>query len=104
MEVFLSVEEVWMYLQANKEEYKDEIYWIKTQWYHRFNGKWYFIKGKPTFLNGWHWYFLNYYYLLTGKLPEYRDRDRRWFIVQEYLYNPLHPGYTLEADFLFLQI
>lgn len=88
MEVFLTVEEIWMHLEENKEEFKEEIHWIELQWYHRWNGKWYFIKGKPTYLNGWCWFFVNYYKLVKGgKYPEYRDSNRRWYIIQKFLYD-----------------
>jgi hypothetical protein len=85
-EVFLTIEEIWIYLNNHRQEYKDSIKFIELQWYYRLYGKWYFINGKPTYLNGWHWFYLNYYHLLTGKLPDYRDRDRRWFLIQKFIY------------------
>jgi hypothetical protein len=103
-EVYITVEEIWDFLKRNKKEYKDEIYFIKKQWYHRIYGAWYFINGKPTYICGWHWFFLCYYEFHDGGRPFYKDRDRRWFLVQEHLFyetrdekgidykRPLHRG------------
>lgn len=79
-------EKIWDKLEGNYEYYRREIEWIKKQWYYRLYGKWYFINGKPVYLNGWNWYYLNYFPLEGAGLPEYRDRDRRWFHAQLYAY------------------
>jgi hypothetical protein len=79
-------ERIWDVLFNNYDRYKDEIEWIKWQWYYRLYGKWYFINGKPTYINGWNWFYLNYWHLEGEGLPEYRDRDRRWFHGQWYAY------------------
>jgi hypothetical protein len=80
----------WEVLDFGRDQYADIIKWIKRQWFHRLYGKWYFIKGKPTYLDGWHVFFLNSYKMEGGTdfdgAPEYRDRDRRWFHAQRYLY------------------
>jgi len=79
-------EQIWDALFDNYEKYEEEIEWIKWQWHYRIYGKWYFINGKPTHLNGWNWFYLNYWHLEGEGLPEYRDRDRRWFNAQWYAY------------------
>ena len=86
-EVYITVEEIWDFLRRHKKEYEEEIDFIKRQWYHRIYGAWYFINGKPTYICGWHWYFLNYYQFHDGGYPYYKDRDRRWFAVQEHLFS-----------------
>lgn len=80
-------EKIWDALFDNYDKYEEEIDWIKWQWYYRLYGKWYFIHGQPVYLNGWNWFYLNYYHLEGEGLPEYRDRDRRWFYGQWYAYN-----------------
>ena len=50
------VEDVWEEIEANKNDYEKEIEWIKTMWWHRLNGYWFFCKGKPTYINGWHFF------------------------------------------------
>lgn len=78
---------IWDTLRKNRKEFIDEITWIRSQWYYLLHGKWMMIKGKPTYINGWNWFYLNYWPLEgTGQLPEYRWRDMKWFHAQEYAY------------------
>lgn len=44
------------------------------------DGYWFYNKGEPTYITGDHYYYLNFWVLENGALPEYRDADRRWFI------------------------
>lgn len=76
---FLTQDEIWDIINEQRDYYKEEIRWIKKQWHRRIFGYWVFINGKATFIEGWHYVFLNFWELPEG-LPEYRDRDRRWFI------------------------
>lgn len=71
----------WESLEQKSEHYQEEVDWIYKQWYHRFFGYWFFNNGTPTYIDGWHYFYLTSYWLNTksGK-PDYRDRDRRWFI------------------------
>jgi hypothetical protein len=80
------IDAIWDVLNKNQINYRDEIKWIKKQWYHRLFGYWFFNKGKPTYLDGWHFFYLNYWHLDVG-LPRYRDRDRRWMLAQRFAYN-----------------
>ncbi len=66
-------------LEADRLKYQDEIDWIKLQWERRENGYWLFINGKPTYLDGWHYFYCGFWHLDVG-LAEYRDRDRRFFL------------------------
>lgn len=81
-----SIDLIWERLNKNQRSFRDEIKWIKKQWYHRLFGYWFFNNGKPTYIDGWHFDYLNYFYLDIG-LPSYRDRDRRWFLIQRFAYN-----------------
>lgn len=80
---FLSLGEIWDYLEINAEEYQEEIQWIKTQWYHRIYGYWFFLNGKPTYITGKHSYYLTYWYIDIG-YPDYRSRDRKYWIFREF--------------------
>jgi hypothetical protein len=88
--------DIWAYIEAHQNEYKDEILWIKKQWYHLLYGYWFYNNGIPTYIDGWHWCHLNY---TTGsyesidratlkkvvtEFPEYRDRDRRKFLIWKF--------------------
>jgi hypothetical protein len=75
---------MWDSLYGNYEKYHKEIEWIKTQWHYRLHGKWYFINGKPTYIDGMHWFYLNYWHLEQVGTPTYRERDRKWFLAQRY--------------------
>ena len=74
---------VWEELESSVK-YRKAIDWIERQWYYRLNGKWVFINGKPTYLAPNHWFYLNYWHIEGVGLPEYRDRDRRWFWAMHY--------------------
>ena len=79
---------IWTTLEQNYELYEKEIEWIKLQWYYRLFGKWVFINGVATYLDGCHWYYLNYWYMMRqgrGNTPEYRDRDRKQFLILTYV-------------------
>jgi hypothetical protein len=80
-------EEIWRRLYSDFDKYREEIEWIREQWYYRLYGKWYFVNGKPTWITGDHWFYLNYWHLEQYGKPDYRDRDRRWFLAQYYLMN-----------------
>ena len=75
----------WQEIEDNQDKYSEEIEWMKLQWHYRLFGKFLFIRGKVTYITGAHFWFLNYWHLDTI-LPEYRDRDRRWFFGQQFAF------------------
>jgi len=77
------IDELWKQLDLRQSEYRDEIKWIEHQWYFILNGYWCFINGKPTYIDGFHYMFQNFWDLTDAK-TEYRDRDRRFFHFQRY--------------------
>ena len=83
---FEVIDEVWDYLDKNQSIYKNEIAFMRTQWDRRLNGHWLFINGKPTYIDGWHYFFCGGWNIDIG-LPHFRDRDRRWFIAARFFYN-----------------
>lgn len=83
---FETIDEIWDELDTNKHLYEEEIIFIKKQWFYRLSGYWFFINGKPTFIDGWHYFYCGWWNIDIG-LPEYRDRDRKFFIYARALYN-----------------
>lgn len=83
---FDTLEEIWEFLQANQESYKKEIAFIDSEWDRRLNGYWLYINGKPTYMDGWHYLYCAWWNIDIGK-PQYRDRDRRWFLAVRHVYN-----------------
>ena len=83
---FLTQDEIWAKIELDVEYYQEEIEWIATQWVRVLNGYWFFNNGKATYLDGWNYFYLNFYHL-DQSLPEYRDRDRRFFLFARFCYN-----------------
>jgi hypothetical protein len=79
------IEEVWKELEINAKYYKDEINWIDKQWDRILNGYWFYRAGQPIYLHGYHYAYCSYWEMDVG-LPEYRDRDRKFFLFGEYCY------------------
>jgi hypothetical protein len=82
---FLTQDEIWGMMEEQPEYYKNEINFIKREWRRRLFGHWFFNNGVATYIDGWHYMYLNYYQLDIG-LPEYRDRDRRFFHFARFCY------------------
>ena len=76
----------WALLNERSKQYKKEIDFMRRVWYHRIHGYWCFIKGKPYYLTGRFFYYLNFFYMGKAKdaRPEYRDCDRREYLFKEY--------------------
>jgi len=83
-------EDLYEELAMNQKYYAEEITWIKREIRRRYIGYWCFINGKPTYLNGANYFFLNYWKIKNqGKndnYPDYRDYQRRMFHVLYYAY------------------
>ena len=86
----ITIEEIYEELDANQSNWRSEIKWIKKQWKRRLYGYWFFNNGKPTYIDGWHYVYLNSWPVganTPGGLPYYTDRDRRWFHGVRFFYN-----------------
>lgn len=84
------LKQFWDTLENRKEDYKDEIEFIKKFIYYMYHGYWCFIDGKPTYIPGWYFSYLNTYKMTLdiGKgYPEYREKSRLRWLFREYLYN-----------------
>lgn len=78
-------EKIWEIVESRRGELRDEIEWIKKQWYYRLNGYWFFNNGKPTYITGSHFFYLSAFRIDNG-FPEYRDTSRKWFHAINYFY------------------
>lgn len=81
-----TIQRIWEAIAKNKKHYRNEILFIKQEWDRVLNGYWCFINGQPTFIPGWHYFYLNYWHLDGGVLPEYRLRDRMFFMFAMFAY------------------
>ena len=80
---YSDVDDYWNDIKGNYSYYKSDLQFIKEHWRRRKHGHWVFINGKPTFINGWHYFYLTAYEMDTeggGLNPQYRDRDRKFFV------------------------
>ena len=77
------IENFWETLQENPGKYQSEIEWLRKIWHYRLFGYFFFCDGKVTYITGSNWVYLNYWKLDTIT-PDYRDRDRRWYVGQKY--------------------
>ena len=86
----VKLEHLYEELEYNQKHYESEIQWIKREIKRRYVGYWCFINGKPTYLNGANYFFLNYWKIKNfGKndnLPDYRDYQRIMFHILMYGY------------------
>lgn len=65
--------------------YSDEqVDFIQNEFNKILNGYWFSNNDIPTYINGLHYFYLNYWTLEDGNTPDYRDVDRRYFYYQEY--------------------
>jgi hypothetical protein len=90
-----TIDEIWGELDDNQILYRDEIKWIETQIKKVFHGHWVFINGKPTYIDGWHYGYLNFWRFQDTSRPDYRDRNRKFFHALRYAYNTTE---TIETD------
>lgn len=78
--------EFWDELEDKQNYYRDEISWIKKTWWHIINGYWFYNNGKPTYITGWHYRYLNFWYINGVGYPDFRDRDMKEYIFFNYAY------------------
>lgn len=78
-----TIDDVWESLRKHKEEYYYEILWIKAQWYYIINGYWFYNNGTPMYMHGFHYAYCCFWTLEKG-LPDFRNRDRKFFFFAQY--------------------
>ena len=90
--------EIYQYLSERKQKFRDELNWIKKMWYYRRNGYWFFNNGKPTYIDGWQFFYCNFWHIDIG-LPDYRDKDRRFMLFCRWAYTTTKDMYGKEYNF-----
>jgi len=90
----MSLSQIWAYLDTNQDKYRQEILFIAEMIERSLYGHWVWINGKLTYIDGWHDSYINSWVMPEG-LPEYRDRDRKFYHFARYCYNdPLCYGFN----------
>lgn len=77
----------WDILEREHDKFTQEIAFIRRVWYHRIHGYWFYNFGKPTWITGLHFDYLNFWSLPTSEgdnIPAYRDRNRKEYVFKEY--------------------
>lgn len=64
------------YLDQELEEFRSR------EWHRRLNGIWVMMNGKPVYLTGGHYFYLNWWNI--GTITDYRDPDRKYFYFSLY--------------------
>jgi len=77
------LEAIEKFLQENQVYYADEIAFIEREWERRDNGYWFFNNGVATYITGTHYLYISYWEIDVG-IPDYRDRDRRFFVFLKF--------------------
>ena len=75
--------EVYEELESNPNEYKEELYFIIREQKRCLEGFTFFNNGKITYITGAHYMFLAYWKI--DQEVEYRDIDRKWFVLMNYV-------------------
>lgn len=72
-------------LQETDEEYFDKELeeFRRQEWHRRLCGVWFYNNGKPVYITGEHYMYLNWWHLDDG-YPDYRDPDRKRYYVLQY--------------------
>jgi hypothetical protein len=75
--------------EERKSGYDEVAEFIKEIHWHRKHGYWFFNDGKPTYITGDYFDYLNFWTFMDekandGGFPEYRDVDRRRYLFRHY--------------------
>lgn len=65
------------YIDQDCERYR------QMEWGRRLRGVWVYINGKPVYITGTHYFYLNWW-RFQGKFMDYRDPNRKFFYVWDY--------------------
>lgn len=69
-------------LEDAQSYYADEIRFIEQEWERTNNGHWLFINGKPYYITGDNYYYLQWW-SIERRPPVFRMRDRKWWLFVE---------------------
>lgn len=79
----LDYSKIYRYLKENPNDYIDELNFIIREKKRITEGFWFMNNGKITYITGAHYMFLTYWKI--DNEVQYRDVDRRWFILMDYV-------------------
>lgn len=97
----------WEELENRKKYLEDEIAFMKKVIWHMWYGYWVYIDGKPTFLPPWYYSYLNFHRMTTKAgytYPEYRDRNRIFWVARFYLQNTTETFADYDKDGIAIKI
>ncbi|MEE9337988.1 MAG: hypothetical protein V3U87_07915 [Methylococcaceae bacterium] len=80
------VEAIYRELSSNQTKYAKEIKYIEQEWDRRINGYWFYNNGSPTYITGVNYLYIAHWEIDIG-IPEYRSRDRKFFLFAEFCDN-----------------
>ena len=80
-----TINQFWETLEEKAEDYKEEIAWIERMWYYRIFGCWIMLNGRGYYMTGQNFFYVNFTEIPKAGFPQYRDRDRRWYIAKQWL-------------------
>jgi len=89
---------IWPHLKSNSAEFYDEIQWIKKVIRLGFTGQWQFVNGKPTYIDGWHFEYINFWEFADNTKPDYRDKDRKWYHGLRYVYTTTESPFVIDGE------
>lgn len=96
-------DDIYSELEENRLEYRSEIEWIQIQIKRRYQGYWFFNNGKPTYIDGWHYVYINFWDIQNetrpDSLPWYRDLDRRIFLFAKHCYTTTDAVYKYRVTY-----
>jgi hypothetical protein len=100
----VSPDQIYEYLEIKRKDWIEEIKWIKRMIHYRYNGRWFYIKGKPYYINRWYWFYLNQWPVGNDKrvdgLPDFRYRDLLWWSASLYLYETTTAPFNYEVRYV----
>lgn len=86
---YKEVQKKWKAYDKKKKEDDPEFYdeqlevYKKQEWYRRLNGYWFMNNGKPTYITGSHYMYLQWWQIDIG-YPRFRIPDLEYFYFQQY--------------------
>jgi len=86
---YKEIQKKWKAYDKKKKEDDPEFYderleeYKKQEWYRRLNGYWFMNNGKPTYLTGSHYMYLQWWQIDIG-YPRFRIPDLEYFYFQQY--------------------
>lgn len=102
--VAITSDDIYRELENHRTAYKSEIEFIQRDIKRRYHGYWFFNNGKPTYIDGWHYVYLNHWDITNNDrpidgLPNYRDSDRRMILFKRYVYTNTKVWYPFKVSY-----